>query len=174
MEVGSEQRVTLLGHGTGKYSSVYINHHNMWTPSSSTYSTPHHHYSSYMHHHVVGYNITSHIGNITYMIILWRRLFCGGDCQQWLHRYCAGVSAQVYRSMTAFSCYACSLVTHRKEIDDLKDAVELLRGEIAELKSATSGSRLGTSSSNPSSLRVSAMVSEGFRLSTLLCSQYSS
>ena len=91
-------------------------------------------------------------------------LFCGGDCQQWLHRYCAGVSAQVYRSMTekgaTFSCYACSLVTHRKEIDDLKDAVELLRGEIAELKSATSGSRLGTSSSNPFSSRISAMVGE--------------
>lgn len=67
-------------------------------------------------------------------------LFCAGDCQQWLHRYCAGVSAQCYRSITEkvspFLCFACCLVRHKDEIDSLKDAVELLKGEIATLKSS--------------------------------------
>ena len=50
------------------------------------------------------------------------------------------------RNGATFSCYACSLDTHRKEIDCPKEAVALLKGEIAaELKSAMSAS-LGTSS----------------------------
>ena len=71
-------------------------------------------------------------------------LFCAGDCQQLLHRYCAGVSAQCYRSITEkaspFFCFACCLVRHKGEIDSLKETVELLKGEIAVLKSSQSQS----------------------------------
>ena len=78
-------------------------------------------------------------------------LFCAGDCQQWLHRYCAGVSAHCYRNITEktslFLCFACSLVSHKKEIDSLKDAVELLKGEIAILKSTQSSQSLPQASS---------------------------
>ena len=73
-------------------------------------------------------------------------LFCIGDCQQWLHRYCAGVSTQCYRNFTGdstpFLCFACSLVRHKKEIDSLKEAVEVLKGEIATLKSSQSSQAL--------------------------------
>ena len=71
-------------------------------------------------------------------------LFCAGDCQQLLHCYCAGVSAQCYRSITEkaspFFCFACCLVRHKGEIDSLKETVELLKGEIAVLKSSQSQS----------------------------------
>ena len=68
-------------------------------------------------------------------------LFCGGVCQQRLHRYCAGVSAQVYKNLTSqgvpFYCFACSLAKHREEIDSLKSTVEAMKIEIAQLKSHT-------------------------------------
>ena len=78
-------------------------------------------------------------------------LFCGGECQQWLHRYCAGVPAKVYKNLSekgvTFYCFACSLDSHRKEIASLKGTVEALKSEIAELKS---------SSPSPSSARKSS------------------
>ena len=68
-------------------------------------------------------------------------LFCGGECQQWLHRYCAGVPAKVYKNLSekglTFYCFACSLDSHRKEIASLKGTVEALKSEIAELKSSS-------------------------------------
>ena len=69
-------------------------------------------------------------------------LFCDGDCKQWLHRYCAGVSTSCFKAISEkgdpFYCYACCLSRHRREIDALKDSVELLKGEIADLKSSPS------------------------------------
>ena len=66
-------------------------------------------------------------------------MFCGGECQQWLHRYCAGLSAQVYKCISekgaTFFCYACYLDRHRREIDSLKEVVAT---EFAELRSASS------------------------------------
>ena len=68
--------------------------------------------------------------------------FCAGVCQLRLHRYCAGVSTQVYKEITEagspFYCYSCCLESHKKEISGLKDAVELLRREIVELKVSSS------------------------------------
>ena len=65
--------------------------------------------------------------------------------------YCAGVSAYCYRNITEktspFLCFACSLVSHKKEIDSLKDAVELLKGEIATYKSTQSSQSLPQASS---------------------------
>ena len=67
-------------------------------------------------------------------------LFCGGVCQQWLHRYCAGVSVKYYRDIvendTPFSCFACCQARHKREIATLKDRVELLMKEIADLRSS--------------------------------------
>ena len=80
-------------------------------------------------------------------------LFCGGGCQQWLHRYCAGVPTQVYKSLTAkgvpFSCFACSLLNHREEIDALKSTVKALGEEIAELKSSSKPSSSPAQKTNP-------------------------
>ena len=69
-------------------------------------------------------------------------LFCGGDCQQWLHRYCAGVSKQVFNGLAeegshAFFCFACCLKRHRREIDALKDTVEHLKCELKSSSPAT-------------------------------------
>ena len=62
-------------------------------------------------------------------------LFCGGVCQQWLHRYCAGVSVKFYREIvendTPFSCFAYCQARHKREIATPKDRVELLMKEIA-------------------------------------------
>ena len=78
-------------------------------------------------------------------------LFCAGVCQQRLHRYCAGVSTQVYKEIieagSPFYCYSCCLDRQRKEISGLKDVMELLRQEIAELKA--SSSHLSSQSSSP-------------------------
>ena len=75
-------------------------------------------------------------------------LFCSGECQQWLHRYCAGVSINCYKELkaqangTSFYCYGCSLKTNGREMAILKDAVESLKREVTELKSSLSSSQL--------------------------------
>ena len=70
-----------------------------------------------------------------------------------LHRYCAGVPTQVYKSLTAkgvpFSCFACSLLNHREQIDALKSTVKSLRDEIAELKSSYKSSSSPAQKANP-------------------------
>lgn len=75
-------------------------------------------------------------------------LYCGGDCQQWLHRYCAGVPTKVYQSMieksSTFFCYACNLKSHRNEIDTLKETVETLKTELSQLKTAQLSAPLRT------------------------------
>ena len=72
-------------------------------------------------------------------------LFCAGDCQQWLHRYCAGVSVKNYKefkeNVTSFLCFACSESRSKREILLLKDSVDQLKREIAELKESLSAAR---------------------------------
>ena len=52
----------------------------------------------------------------------------------------SGVSAKCYEDIkeknTSFSCFACSQVSHEHELSALKDTVELLKREIADLKSS--------------------------------------
>ena len=69
-------------------------------------------------------------------------LFCGGDCQQSLHRYCAGVSLNGYKEMKGngdpFCCFSCSEKRNKRDIATLKSTVELLKQEISELKRSLS------------------------------------
>ena len=47
-------------------------------------------------------------------------LFCVGSCQQWLHRYCASVSAQRYQAITGdsspFLCPNCCCEQQKEQI----------------------------------------------------------
>lgn len=65
-------------------------------------------------------------------------LFCAGDCQQNLHRYCAGVSLNGYKetkeNADPFCCFSCSETRNKREIASLKSTVDLLKQEISELK----------------------------------------
>ena len=69
-------------------------------------------------------------------------LFCNGDCQQLLHRYCAGVSLSCYKEIKgkgdSFYCYGCSERRNKRDLAVLKHTVELLKQEIAELKKTLS------------------------------------
>lgn len=69
-------------------------------------------------------------------------LFCNGDCQQLLHRYCAGVSLSCYKEIKgkgdSFYCYGCSERRNKRDLTVLKHTVELLKQEIAELKKTLS------------------------------------
>ena len=68
--------------------------------------------------------------------------FATGDCQQLLHRYCAGVSLSCYKEMKregdSFYCYGCSERRNKRDLAVLKHTVELLKQEIAELKKTLS------------------------------------
>ena len=65
-------------------------------------------------------------------------LFCSGNCQQWMHRYCASVSVKCYSDMTAkdtpFFCLCCQEGKNTLEIAVLKETVERLKQEIAALR----------------------------------------
>ena len=69
-------------------------------------------------------------------------LFCSGSCQHWLYCYCAGVSSQCYTIISEkaapFLCFACSQASHTAEVQALKETIDLLKGEIAALKSLSS------------------------------------
>ena len=69
-------------------------------------------------------------------------LFCGGDCQQSLLRYCAGVSFNGYKEMKGngdpFCCFSCSEKRNKRDIATLKSTVELLKQEVSELKRSLS------------------------------------
>ena len=69
-------------------------------------------------------------------------LFCSGDCQQRLHRYCVGVSLKCYKELNGnsdvFYCFVCSERRNKKDIATLTSTVELLRQEISDLKSSLS------------------------------------
>ena len=55
-------------------------------------------------------------------------LFCGGDCQQSLYRYCAGVSLNGYKEMKGngdpFCCFSCSEKRNKRDIATLKSTLE--------------------------------------------------
>jgi len=73
-------------------------------------------------------------------------LFCSGNCQQWLHRYCASVSVKCFKDIkekdTPFLCFCCNEGKSQREIATLKNAVELLKLEIRTLKDSLSAAHL--------------------------------
>ena len=70
-------------------------------------------------------------------------LFCAGRCQQWLHRYCASVSVEAYRSIkedgSSFSCYDCYRGNKDAQLSQLERTVLELRAEISQLRSSLTG-----------------------------------
>ena len=95
-------------------------------------------------------------------------LFCSGNCQQWLHRYCASVSVKclalsvskclalsvssvsvsvkcfkdIKEKDAPFLCFCCNEGKSQREIATLKNAVELLKLEISTLKDSLSAAHL--------------------------------
>ena len=69
-------------------------------------------------------------------------LFCAGKCQQWLHRYCASVTVQHYKTINDnsvdFLCPSCCRDRYRDEINDLTNTVAAMKLEIAQLKETIS------------------------------------
>ena len=78
-------------------------------------------------------------------------LFCAGACQQWLHRYCASVSVKCYKEFkkngNLFFCFSCSHDQSKREISMLKDTVEELKRELAELRESLSAAQSGSTAS---------------------------
>ena len=56
-------------------------------------------------------------------------LFCAGSCQQWMHRYCAEVSAMAYKIIKEKACQIRCFVCHQIS----QQEVERLRSEVARL-----------------------------------------
>ena len=56
--------------------------------------------------------------------------FCEGNCQQWVHRYCAGVSRKHYNALDTssplFLCYTCYIESQKKLIANLEATVTAL------------------------------------------------
>ena len=69
-------------------------------------------------------------------------LLCEGEqsCNRWMHRYCAGVSVEHYKSLDQSPLpFNCSLCVQRKQaaqIDELKSMIAVLTAEVAELRAA--------------------------------------
>ena len=64
-------------------------------------------------------------------------LQCEGACQQWCHRYCAGVSQSHFKTLTTsdspFVCLYCSRDLHQAALNQLQDEVRALKTEVGEL-----------------------------------------
>ena len=68
-------------------------------------------------------------------------LFCAGVRKQWVHRYCEGVSAAVFKKLstitTPFRYYTCSQLSHESELASLKESVLFLQKEVEQLCDAS-------------------------------------
>ena len=66
-------------------------------------------------------------------------LFCAGSCQQWTHRYCAGVSVAAYKVIREkdyrFRCFACYQIAHQEEVSVLQNEVSRLSALVSDLQS---------------------------------------
>ena len=66
-------------------------------------------------------------------------LFCSGSCQQWAHRYCAGVSITAYKVISEknypFRCFACHQIAHQDEVTKLQNEVSRLSTLVSDLQS---------------------------------------
>ena len=64
-------------------------------------------------------------------------LFCEGQCQKWLHRYCASVTVEQYEELSGsdmpFLCVTCCRSHHEHQISELRAEVEALSCELSEL-----------------------------------------
>ena len=67
-------------------------------------------------------------------------LQCEGACQQWFHRYCAGVSQSHFKTLTTsdspFVCLYCSRDLRQAALNQLQDEVRALKTEVGELLAA--------------------------------------
>ena len=65
-------------------------------------------------------------------------LLCEGQCQKWLHRYCASVTVDQYEELSSseepFLCFTCCITQHQQQITELRSEVEALKFEISQLK----------------------------------------
>ena len=78
-------------------------------------------------------------------------LFCEGDrCQSWIHRYCAGVPANYFVSLSEssspFFCYSCVQAKHQHEITELKKSLESLMHNVAVMRDELENVRQSNSS----------------------------
>ena len=78
-------------------------------------------------------------------------LFCSGSCQKYLHRYCASVSEQAFKKLSAedaepFLCFCCFRAEKEKQVQTLVSTVESLKTELSAIKAASA------TNSSPSSL----------------------
>ena len=68
-------------------------------------------------------------------------LFCSGSCQQWLHRYCASMSADYYKSAksdnTQVFCFCCYRVLKEEQLSFLESSIQALEAERSEMKKCT-------------------------------------
>ena len=76
-------------------------------------------------------------------------LFCEGECQCWLHRWCAGVSRKKFQQLTGsaepFLCPACVSQKQQAVIEGLQGNIQALTAEVLELKATVERFRQGTS-----------------------------
>ena len=78
-------------------------------------------------------------------------LFCSGNCQKYLHRYCASVSEQAFKQLSAedaepFLCYCCFRSKKEKQVETLLSTVESLKAEMDALKAASSATATSAAS----------------------------
>ena len=64
--------------------------------------------------------------------------FCSGGCQQWLHRYCASVRVDCYKSMkshnSTFLCFCCYRSRKEEQLSTLESTIQQLKSGILDLK----------------------------------------
>ena len=78
-------------------------------------------------------------------------LFCSGSCQKHLHRYCASVSEQDFKHLSAedaepFLRFCCFKSKREKLVETLLSTVESLKAEIDALKAASSATATSAAS----------------------------
>ena len=93
-------------------------------------------------------------------------LFCQGECQRWIHRFCASVSLEQFKSLVSseapFLCPTCCRKSHQHQISELTNSLAALKSELAQLKDAfaTVTAECSTKASAVDNLALRSEISE--------------
>lgn len=82
-------------------------------------------------------------------------IFCEGECSNWMHRSCAGLSSSLFVTMTSsskpFLCVYCVLSRQATEINELKTALKDITSKLEKISNSASvhtGNPAPTNSTN--------------------------
>ena len=83
------------------------------------------------------------LSNVLKILVIEEAVYCEGQCKTWLHWQCAGLTVSMFVNITnmdvstPFLCIYCAFSKQSSEVAQLKNSVNILTQELANIKSSS-------------------------------------